>query len=245
MILQRALPYDPAPKRLPGIAPTTMEAWLQVDDAYAAQMAERARLLAERPGDVVWMAPDAHDAALELQEQVLAHLPQGFERVAAGIRCPDGRVWQADMDDPMTALGHLIQEDLCLMISDGSEHVLKAAVLCFPAGWRLMEKANRPLTTIHAPVPDYDPGVAARVQRLFDGVQVGRPLWRYNALWYDDPTLYQPRSSQAPRVRPKPDEAGFFRSERQCVVRLPRTGAVVFSIHTYLLDAQDMHKGAP
>ena len=35
--------------------------------------------------------------------------------------------------------------------------------MCFPAGWRLAEKAMRPLTAIHDPVPDYDADIA----RLF------------------------------------------------------------------------------
>jgi hypothetical protein len=52
----------------------------------------------------------------------------------------------------------------------GDEHVLTAAVLCFPASWHLADKIGRPLTTIHVPVKVYDETLARRVQRLFDGV---------------------------------------------------------------------------
>lgn len=49
MILQDSLPFrpwsDPALSRLPGIQPAGR--WLFRDEAFAAQMAERARLLAE------------------------------------------------------------------------------------------------------------------------------------------------------------------------------------------------------
>ena len=107
--------------------------------------------------------------------------------------------------------------------------------MTFPASWRLAEKIGQPLTAIHDPVSEYTPDIARRVQRLFDGVQVGRPLWRYNQLWYHDPALFQPRSSMEPRS--KPDSAArYFRTERQCVVRLPKTRAVVFSIHTWVLE---------
>ena len=46
-ILQSDIPHDvTAPKPLPGIAPLEMAEWLQFDEAFAAQMAERERLLA-------------------------------------------------------------------------------------------------------------------------------------------------------------------------------------------------------
>ena len=86
--------------------------------------------------------------------------------------------------------------------------------------------------------------MARRVQRLFDGVREGRPLWRFNALWYDDPTLFQPRPENAPRAAIDRSKAPYFRSERQSLVRLPQTGAVVFSIHTYVVARRDVPEGA-
>ena len=88
-------------------------------------------------------------------------------------------------------------------------------------------------TAIHIPVPQYDEGIARRVQRLFDGVQVGRPLWRANSLWHGFPDLHQPKSESLPRRSYGPD-APYFRSERQVIMRLPETRAVVFSIHTFV-----------
>lgn len=162
----------------------------------------------------------------------LARHGSGYEISANEARRPDGVRVPIDRAAPMLTLGHLVQEDLCLMERHGAEHVLTAAVLCFPASWRLSEKIGRPLRDIHLPVPSYDAGIAARVQRLFDGVQPGRPLWRFNVLRYADPTLHQPRR------RVQPDAAGhcpYLRSERQCVLRLPVSGACVFSIHTFVL----------
>ena len=120
--------------------------------------------------------------------------------VGPEVRRPDGVTVAIDRADPLGTLGHLVQEDLCLMEKRNEAHVLTAAVLCFPASWRLAEKIGRPLEAIHAPVPEYDPKLARRVQRLFDGVQPGRPLWRVNALRYADPALHQPRA-RVPRAR--------------------------------------------
>src|SRR6056297_862334 len=236
-ILQQRLPYDVEAKRpLPGIAPLDMAEWLLVDEAFSAQMAERARLLSEWRDDVLAVTDGAGPAMAELLQYVLDWLAEnraGYVISAKEARRPDGVTVPIDRADPMGTLGHLVQEDLCLLEKRGEEHVLTAAVLCFPASWRLADKIGRPLTTIHVPIPEYDAGLARRVQRLFDGVRVGRPLWRFNALHYADPALHQPRS----RVRPTEDaDHRYLRSERQCVLRLPETRACVFSIHTYVID---------
>lgn len=238
-ILQKGLPYDvEAGRSLPGIAPLTLADWLMVDEAFGGQMTERARLLRDQREDVLAVTPEGAAAAQELLEYVLSwladHAP-GYVLRNETVTRPDGVDVRLDQSDPMGTLGHLVQEDMCLMEKQGDEHVLSAAVLCFPASWRLAEKIGRPLTSIHVPVAEYDAGLARRVQRLFDGVQVDRPLWRFNALRYADPKLHQPRSRVQPSVAGGADYP-YLRSERQCVLRLPKTRACVFSIHTFVID---------
>jgi len=238
-ILQQNLPPDMAERRaLPGIVPLDPATWLRVDEAFAAQMAERARLLSDRRDDVIAVTGGAGPAMDELLQFVLDWLAEhgaSYDISAKEVRRPDGVTVAIDRADPMGTLGHLVQEDLCLMEKRADEHVLTAAVLCFPASWRLADKIGRPLTAIHVPVPEYDDGIARRVQRLFDGVQPGRPLWRFNALNYADPALHQPRS----RVTPSETaDLPYLRSERQCVLRLPQTRACVFSIHTWVIARQ-------
>ncbi len=212
--------------------------WIIVDEAYAAQMKTRAQLLAQRRDKVLAMDAKARSAALELLDAVLNVLATraDFAVTDQQVQRPDGMRVMLDRNDPMGTLGHLVQQDLCLMEKRGDEHVLTAAVLCFPASWTLAEKFMRPLTGIHVPVDSYDDSMARRVQRLFDGVQVGRPLWRFNALWYVDPTLHQPRSEADRRPERGAQDANYLRTERQSLLRLPKTGAVVFGIHTSVLE---------
>jgi len=241
-ILQTRIPYDvTARPRLPGIKPLAVEDWLIRDEAFAGQMAYRDRLLAERRDAVLAMDADARPAADELLQMVLE---LAYPGAGAMVERPDGISVPIDRADPMGTLGRLVQEDLCLLEKRGEEHVLTAAVLCFPASWMLSEKFQRPLTAIHVPVEEYDAGIAARVQRLFDGVQPGRPLWRFNALWYADPDLHQPRSAFDRRPERGRLAARYLRSERQTVLRLPETRAVVFSIHTYVVDRADAPAGS-
>lgn len=248
-VLQTRLPaypwMDPRLSRLPGILPFDRAEWLELDEAYAGQMAERDRLIAERPSDVLALADGVWPAAAELYRTVLADLPGlGFRLSPTAAVRPDGVAVPLDPDRPLLTLGRLVQEDLCLMEPGGQgEHVLTGAVLCFPASWTLAEKIGRPLIRIHAPVRDYDAGVAPRVQRLFDAIRPERPLWRMNYNRYMTADLFQPRREGEPRPRPA-GPAPYLRSERQCLLKLPETGAVVFSIHTYVVAMEALPETA-
>lgn len=241
MILQDRLPYTPwgdaRMARLPGIQPLALSEWLVVDEAYAGQMRERDRLIAEQAADVHALQPEAAGAARELLEVVLDDLAGrgGFTVGQGAVTRPDGVEVPLDRDAPLLTLGRLVQEDFCLLHPGaGGEHVLTGAILCFPASWMLAEKIGRPLMRIHRPVPPYGEDLGRRVQRLFDGLRPGRGLWRANVHFYDDPTLFHPRPEAAPRAKVE-GPAPYLRSERQVLVRLPVSGAVVFSIHTYVI----------
>jgi len=240
-ILQNQLPYDSdAPRGLPGIAPLDMADWLIFDDAFAPQMHERARLLAADRGAVLAMDKTACLAAMELLDLVL---DQAYGGVADRVTRRDGVGIAINRDDPLGTLAHLVQEDFCILQKIGDEHILTGAILCFPASWKLSEKFMRPLVAIHDGVDEYDANIAKRVQRMFDGVRPGRPLWRSNVLWYRNAELYQPRSIHDPRRQHDGAGGDFLRSERQCIVRLPQSGAVVFSIHTFVV-ARNTHEPA-
>lgn len=221
-----------AAARLPGIQPVTGMDWITTDDSYADQIALKQTLRAERSMDVLRQLPEADDAAAELLVEVLKLLKHraGFDVLATKIICPDGR--HVDTSGaPLQVLSQVLQEDLVIHQPMGDVHGMTAALLCFPASWTLAQKIGKPLTAIHNPVPEYDANLAKRVQRLFDGIQVGRPLWRANLLRYDDPALYQPRTEGNPRPVGTAQSL-YERSERQTLFRLPQSRAVVFAIHT-------------
>jgi hypothetical protein len=241
MILQRALPYDVMVRRpLPGIAPLGDDPWFLVDEAYAPQMAERMRLMTSRRDDVIATADPDPETLSKMMRAVLDHLPPGFARAGDQITCPDGRRVQIDTSDSFGTLGQIVQSDICLMEKRGNEHVLTGAVLCFPASWRLREKIGHPLTHIHIPVKSYTDDIARRVQRLFNGVRHGLPIWRFNALWYDDPNLYQPRAETEPRPLTEAGKTPYLRTERQVLWRLPDSDAVLFTIHTFILKRESL-----
>jgi dimethylamine monooxygenase subunit A len=244
-ICQNSLPIKPwmeeKTRRLPGLNPVIAGDWLRVDEVYAAQMAYREELLDERTGDVYQISKGALPAAEELLERVLEEVAQksGYDVQPKSVTCPDGRVVTIDHENPLSTAARLVQVDLVLMEKVGDAHVLSGAVLCFPASWSLAEKFGRNLFTIHDPVEPYDADVGKRVQRLFDFIKPEHPMWRANYLIYSNPDLHQPRREENRRVIDR-EAALWVRVERQCLVRLPKTQAVVFSIHSYVVPIETL-----
>lgn len=223
--------------------------WIEVDERFADQLAERRRLLDNRQDEVLAALPESGPGQQELLSLLLDHLPELFPE---HHRRRDGRIenlvtgesftiaaWQGA---PLELAGRLVQEDLCLMQRGEAGYRLVAAVLCFPAHWRLADKLGRPLNVIHGPVPGFAERLAATADRFFANIQTERPVWRVNWSLVDQPTLFLPPEH---RGHPKPisaEQAGaqlWLRVERQTLRRLPRSGDVVFGIHTYVDPLED------
>jgi hypothetical protein len=230
-ICQTALPIKPwmqaKTRRLPGIQPVAKGEWLIRDDAFAAQMAYRDQLIATRRAEVFKATPESLPLQEELLETMLAELDEAHRKG----RRPDG-VQVPLTGAPLLIAARLVQEDLLIM-DMAEEPRLVAGVLCFPASWSLAEKFGGGLAAIHGPVKDYTDEMATRVRRMFEAIRPEQPLWRANFLRYAEADLHQPRRHGA--ARPAPISGGFVRVERQTLRKLPRTGAVVFGIHTYVI----------
>tara|TARA_B100001057_G_scaffold386579_1_gene393554 strand:+ start:1626 stop:2354 length:729 start_codon:yes stop_codon:yes gene_type:complete len=231
VILQKAIPYEwQKVTKLPGVMPLNPQEWIIFDDAYIDQMAEREVLL-KNNNDVIVKDKNSEEAARELLYATLHFLcsADGFEVSEKQVITRDKRIVKIDYNKPLLTCGLLVQNDFCVMQKIDGQHVLSAAVLCFPANWRLKEKFMKPLFSIHRNVPEYSREIAKRVDRIFDGIRVSQPMWRFNVLEYSDPTLYQPYR------RNKELKPSYVRSERQTFLKLPDTGAVIFGIHTFVV----------
>lgn len=221
--------------RLPGLQPVGIDSWLVRDDAFAAQMALRDHLLATRRADVHASLPGHEHLERALLSAVRRNLPPGYAIDGDIIRRPDGVAIDTAEGSPLIAAARLVQEDLLLLAPGAGTYRLVAAVLCFPASWTLAEKLGRPMLDIHAPVPRYNPVLAARIDRILANLQPHQPVWRANVFLYNQPDLYHPRTEAAPRLFIDDIDAAYVRVERQCLMRLPESEAVVFSIHTYVV----------
>lgn len=240
---------DPQLRRTPGLIAMPPESWIEIDAAYAAQMAYRDQLIVDKGEAVAAMLPEGAAAVAELSElvaaHVLTHFSNQFQLVDGGIKRPDGVI--VDLEGGVAALGRIVQEDFCLLTRhEGAlEHRLVAANLCFPSRWTLSEKLGCPLVAIHAPVPDYAGELASRVERVHAALHTDRPLQRFNALVTETPELYLTGGAAERRVPREPGEGRFYlRVERQTLRRLPKTRAVAFGIKTYVSPIETLDAAA-
>jgi hypothetical protein len=214
------LPAEGPPWLHMGLSRATDDDWLRPDDQRDADLAEKERLLAERHDEVFSALPGTETAGEETLELVRGWLAAHAPKLPVPALPSEVH--------PLEAAGRLVQEDLCLMVDrDGAPH-LDAACLCFPSHWRLADKIGRPAAQVHGPVPRYDTDLAVRVDRYLTRLPVDVIGVRRNWMVHDTPALFAP----VPPAEPQAERAEdlWLRSERQTLRRLPRSGAVLFTI---------------
>lgn len=226
-LLRRPLPFGGGGARHKvGLRPVDPGDWLELtgDDA-AGQLAEKRRVFEGHRGAVLAALPGSQEACLELLDLVR-------EAAAAqpSVTVPSGC-------HPLEEAGRLVPEDFCVHLPDPRSGVLTLVAGCvaFPNRWTLADKLGKPVTAVHAPVPEYASQLGRPVERLMDRLPEGRIVERSNWGVVGDGELFATLQTAARR----PDWQGigperWLRIERQTLRRLPKSGAVVFTIRTLL-----------
>ena len=224
-ICQKFLPYSPwdnrATSRLPGIQPLENKEMLFIkDEAFNAQMSYRDFLIKEKRSEVFYLNKESISAAQELLEFILNILKNNSEYKIYNdrVKRPDNKIIFLNEDNPIVVAGRLVQEDLLIL------------------------KINKPLSRIHRPVKIYDIKVTKSVQRMFNNLQINKPLWRANWYLYQNPELFSPLSEEFSHTTNKDflDEDFWVRVERQTLMRLPDTQSIIFGIHTYVVKKNNL-----
>ena len=221
----RYFPVDGRPWRLTmGLRPLEMSNWLEVDERRDEEIAQKQSLLEHSYSAVVAVEDNSHPAQLELAQRI------GIALDVNGISI---QPW-SDLELPIVWAARNVQEDLCIMEHDGTRWRLTAACVCFPSRWDLQEKIGRTLLEIHGPVPGYREDLDSPVEDFFNRLSVDRPKWRLNWTVLDNDELHLP-SPSARRALELPKDLGglTFRVERQTLIRLPLSNAIVFTIRNY------------
>jgi hypothetical protein len=235
----RYFPFDPgAHRHRVGTRTLDPATWIEFGPDADAQLAQKRRLLKAHHDDIVVVldgAPgpgrDAVTRACEelldlVREHLAATAPERLTRPPPGAH-PIGA-------HPIDLAARLVPEDLCLHLP-GADGVLRlvAASVAFPSGWSLREKIGLPIGAIHDPVPGYAPQIGRATDRVIESLTTHRGLWRLNGSIFGDAELFRPAYPVRTAPPTVPDDV-VLRVERQTLRRLPRTGAVVFTIRTYL-----------
>jgi hypothetical protein len=247
-------PYDGSSKLFTiGLKPLDLRNWIEIDATFDFQLAEKRRIYAEY-ADKVFVAEEAtEDAQAEVLALLAEHLPARFpERYRRGsdrmtvVGHPELDGLEAQDLRPLHKASLLVQEDLIIMRRGEDGWRLAAGSLCFPSSWLLTEKFGKPMSAIHEPVPGFGPGTrnAGLIDRMFDRLQIGQPVERFNWSIQAGDALYHPlsnveridRATGRPIRFPDVEAAAraFIRVERQTLRKLPATGDILFTIRIHL-----------
>ncbi|OQD78275.1 hypothetical protein PENDEC_c001G03349 [Penicillium decumbens] len=255
----KPIPYRPfryGPKYFVtlGLRSMKWDEWIELDNHYLKYHADKKKRIEERGEKCYGTAPEAMDGAIELLEELCAYLPERypnmFQKTPTGITNTvtneTFNITQRPLpEDPMATAARLVQDDLALMFErpDGEYYLLAGAILL--AGfWRLSDKFGMRLSDIHTSgdVPQYREKLEKGMMNFFRRLKPEEPVLRNNYFIQVDDNLAWSHSigpedadtvSWNTAEKNKAIENHFFRSERQGLRRLPRSGAVVFTIRTY------------
>ncbi|KAJ7272582.1 hypothetical protein B0H12DRAFT_1043714 [Mycena haematopus] len=169
----------------------------------------------------------------------------------------------------MRIAGLLVQDDLALMVegSDGGYYFMAGAILV-PGFWRMEDKIGMNLEQIHVSgnVPQYEEKLQTSLERFFRRLAVDKPVVRNNYFVQispppsDNPSVDPEELAWGEYVLGSEDTYGGtkgssfgsppvlvvepqtlrLRTERQTLRRLPRSGAIVFTIRTYLVPVEEL-----
>ncbi|MGB3626579.1 MAG: DUF3445 domain-containing protein [Henriciella sp.] len=212
----RVPPYLPfmvgPPEIAPGLKPIDEANWL-LPDTEADDWLLAKRLLMEEHRDETVLGDVDGRSAREL-----------LSLVGEAVGLTTDERWTGALG---TAAA-LVSDDLCLLEQDRDGlWRLVAGVVCAPTFWTLGEQIGLTLGGLHGPVPGGDPQLAARVSRIFDGLQPDKVLERFNWTVQVGSNRFTPERPSAAGAEP---EQLFLRVERQTLRKLPETGAICFTI---------------
>ncbi|KAK9468008.1 hypothetical protein V1512DRAFT_222922 [Lipomyces arxii] len=257
----KPLPYRPFKHNYHvtmGIRSMDFDDWIELDNEWPKYHDRKCARLAERKEELVMTSPDAMDAAFELLEEfrnwLPARYPTLFKKTDVGLDNiytgesfnTTERPLKGNMD-PMEIAAKLIQDDIAIMLpgADG-QYYLKSGCILLAGFWRLKDKVGMPLADIHTSgdVPQFKEKLQMSMERFFVRMRVDRPVVRNNYFLQTDEDL----GWSAAIGSEDNDNIGWdtaelahdinkmhFRSERQSLRRLPKSGGIVFTIRTYFV----------
>ncbi|KAI9810078.1 MAG: hypothetical protein M1827_006689 [Pycnora praestabilis] len=230
--------------------------WLIIDKEYLGEHTIRSDLLTHRKHAVLQCLRGSEDACAEVLQLVISFLtnryPQVFEVHARGkdrsfvCNKATGEVFRIQPPynlQPLEIATRLAMEDLNVLVRSESngQHYLKASATLFPAGWHLQERIGWPVAKLHGLVPMWEEKLGSAVERFFSRITSDKPMER-SSFFVQATTPEQPLSSILFHSDPfntgdanllKPEHV-MIRRERQTFRRLPRSGAVLFTVKTSL-----------
>ena len=117
--------------------------------------------------------------------------------------------------DLIAELSLNIQDDLCLMESQGEQKLL-AASICSPSYWDVRTKIGKPLKVIHDPVKSLDEKIGKRITTFIRQAPIKKPFARQNWLIHGDTKRFHLKEEASLLTDPS---SWYIRSEKETLCR--------------------------
>jgi len=230
---------------------------VECDEHYQNEISTKRKLLEAYPNYYFKATSESESYQWEVVEIVLNSLTKAWPDNFILTKNEDDWVWQNKVLNesysfqfgntltlplaPLDWVGRQVQEDL-LILND--KMILIAGSLCFPSGWDLDGKFGKHFFEIHAPLPSLSNPMIETANKFIERIPVGKVFQRNNwGFRITDQLDLSARHTESylqllarASVEMNDDNAGekiFVRVEHQTLSRLPKSGFILFTIHTY------------
>ncbi|MBC8115595.1 MAG: DUF3445 domain-containing protein [Candidatus Saccharimonas sp.] len=211
-----------------GLRPGDAAEFFAGQDATGAVCAERARWLAEDADTYSALPREAEPALIETVELARSLGTNIDTSLSAREQLLAlGRVWEPDF--------------VWMHPDDRGTHRLIGGVVCFPSSWALREKLGRPMSEVHEPVPGLNDVLSRNIETFFARQEPGAVWVRENANYSRDAELnHLPSRPRRPLDVTITVEEFFIRLEHQLLLKLSRSGSILFGIRVEVVPLTDL-----
>ncbi|KAK6529956.1 hypothetical protein TWF281_009106 [Arthrobotrys megalospora] len=254
-------PYKPVYHMTMGLEKCVPNDLFLIDSSYPERIAMRKRIVEQFPSMTIGASERAGDAIDELYTYILSqHLPSRFPKL---FTIDDEAGWfknsvsgdtypltpPSDPKDALKTLAKTVEEDILLLQKEPEKETysLQAFIACFPNGFDSSQKMGMELRKIHEPVPMFEEKLAGSMDRFFGRVEVGRWVRRFNWTISTHGKLFLPTGNHIYEGEELPEELEsveldktYLRVERQVLLRLPVSKALVFFVKTYMTPLKEI-----
>ncbi|MCB5162831.1 heme-dependent oxidative N-demethylase family protein [Marinomonas algarum] len=239
------------------------EHFLDIDEHYLSEMAERAIVLEETPARCLSMEHMTL-AGWDFLERMMVSLSEDYPSYFVLQRSDNEWCWENKLlnitdtftfgDDstlpmpPLDYIGRQVQGDFALLDQRDNDLFMDAGMITCPADWSLAFDAGMSFSEWHGPVPlAHNAGIFERALKYLTAIPVGSPARRLNwtltinARMDTSPETYPSWGHERTSVTAENvAQKVYLRVELQVMDRMPRSNALLFSIRTYLISLEDI-----
>jgi len=213
-----------------GARPLDLDEWIEFGPDADGWIARKVEVMAEHPSTAFAVIDGIEAECEEIAAELRRHLQRRFPD-----RHPDGSFEAGGDLHPLDRAARLVPEDLVVMVERESGLVFGGGSVCFPNRWDLRSKLGLSISRVHAPVDQLNEQLEEAVDGFFARLRPDRSFWRLGWGILDTAEGYTPLDgTAAPRPTSLTLDDLHVRVERETLRRLPLTGAVLFTIRTYV-----------